>query len=83
MFPALMIGLLLLAFFSTCRALQLRALAAALRKQDDVNGVLEALGRVEMLIRGAPDELASAAPVGATKLQASLRPVTDAPVNVF
>ncbi|MEW5317044.1 MAG: hypothetical protein WDW38_008375 [Sanguina aurantia] len=43
-------------------ALQLRALAAALRKQDDVNGVLTALERLEVLIRACPPELATAAP---------------------
>lgn len=33
------------------RVLQLRAVAAALRKNDAVKGVLEALGRVELLVR--------------------------------
>ncbi len=33
-------------------------MAAALRKSDDVTGVLAALGRVELLVRAAPDELA-------------------------
>ncbi|KAL6757602.1 hypothetical protein V8C86DRAFT_3135239 [Haematococcus lacustris] len=43
------------------RSLQLRALAAALRKADDVQGVLKALSRVELVIRAAPDELGHAA----------------------
>ncbi|KAG2442491.1 hypothetical protein HXX76_002577 [Chlamydomonas incerta] len=42
-------------------ALQLRSLAAALRKQDDVSGVLKALGRLEELIRAGPEELGLAA----------------------
>ena len=41
------------------QALQLRSLAAALRKPDDVTGVLQALQRLELLVRAAPDELAS------------------------
>lgn len=48
-----------------CRKLQLRAVIAALRKQDDVKGVLEALGRVELVIRASPDELPAAAHVSA------------------
>jgi hypothetical protein len=44
------------------RALQLRAVAAALRKSDDVAGVLAALPRVEVLVRAAPDELPVVAP---------------------
>jgi hypothetical protein len=43
------------------RSLQLRSLAAALRRQDDVKGVLEALGRLEPLIRCRPDELGPSA----------------------
>ncbi|GLI69267.1 hypothetical protein VaNZ11_013803, partial [Volvox africanus] len=43
-------------------SLQLRALAAALRKQDDVKGVLTALKRLEEIIRAAPDELGLLAP---------------------
>ncbi|KAG2494834.1 hypothetical protein HYH03_007074 [Edaphochlamys debaryana] len=43
-------------------ALQLRALAAALRKADDAAAVLAALGKLEELIRAAPDELGLAAP---------------------
>ena len=37
--------------------MQLRDVAAALRKQDDVNGVLAALKLVDGLIEAAPDEL--------------------------
>ena len=36
--------------------MQLRDVAAALRKQDDVNGVLAALKLVDGLIEAAPDE---------------------------
>jgi telomere length regulation protein len=43
------------------RLLQLRSLAAALRKQDDVKGVLAGLGRIEVLIRSCPDELGPSA----------------------
>ncbi|GLC37986.1 hypothetical protein PLESTB_000449000 [Pleodorina starrii] len=43
-------------------SLQLRALAAALRKQDDVSTVLGALKRLEEVIRAAPDELGLVAP---------------------
>ncbi|KXZ57008.1 hypothetical protein GPECTOR_1g910 [Gonium pectorale] len=43
-------------------SLQLRSLAAALRKQDDVKTVLGALGRLEELIRAGPDELPLLAP---------------------
>lgn len=39
------------------RELQLRSVAAALRKQDDASGVLQALRRVELLVRARPDEL--------------------------
>jgi len=37
--------------------MQLRDVAAALRKQDDVNGVLAALRLVDGLVEAAPDEL--------------------------
>jgi hypothetical protein len=37
--------------------MQLRDVAAALRKQDDVNGVLAALKLVDGLIEAVPDEL--------------------------
>lgn len=37
--------------------MQLRDVAAALRKQDDVSGVLAALKLVDGLIEAAPDEL--------------------------
>jgi hypothetical protein len=39
--------------------LQLRDVAAALRKQDDVNGVLKALGQAGPLVAAAPDELSA------------------------
>ena len=45
--------------------MQLRDVAAALRKQDDVNGVLAALKLVDRLIEAAPDELGQYA--GATR----------------
>jgi hypothetical protein len=44
------------------RPLQLRDVAAALRKADDVKGVLRALGCLEALVRDAPDELPAVAP---------------------
>ncbi|GIL86739.1 hypothetical protein Vretifemale_14985 [Volvox reticuliferus] len=43
-------------------SLQLRALAAALRKQDDVKGVFAALKYLEEIVRAAPDELGLMAP---------------------
>ena len=39
--------------------LQLRDVAAALRKQDDVNGVLKALQQAGPLVAAAPDELSA------------------------
>eukprot|EP00955_Chlamydomonas_euryale_P042833 352427-Chlamydomonas_euryale.AAC.6 len=43
-------------------SLQLRALAAALRKADDAAAVVAALGRLEPVIRASPDELRVFAP---------------------
>jgi hypothetical protein len=39
--------------------LQLRDVAAALRKQDDVNGVLKALQQAGPLVAAGPDELST------------------------
>lgn len=41
--------------------MQLKALAAALRKPDDVTSTLSALKKLEVLIRAAPSELRGAA----------------------
>ena len=48
--------------FPAQRSLQLRSLAAALRKGDDPQGVLAALSRLEVLVRARPWELGQAAP---------------------
>jgi len=49
--------------------MQLRDVAAALRKQDDVNGVLAALKLVDGLIEAAPNELGQYAGVQQIRFQ--------------
>eukprot|EP00775_Hariotina_reticulata_P002036 gene2036-2358_t len=57
------------------KPLSLRAVAAALRKQDDADAVLDALRKVEVLVRAQPDELPVVGPELARSLLHSKVPV--------